>query len=138
MDLQNHLEEVELWNLEAGQLNRDVNIRRFRWHTEKEYRQLALDILVEEVEELKQAVKDIDDVELMDAAADIMFTLFGLVAKSGMSGALEQVFSEVVASNLSKFQGEREQLPNGKLGKGSEYQPPQIKKILEDKGLLRR
>lgn len=96
---------------------------KFRWG--------AIDLIREEVEELEAAVSVDDDVEILDAAADIMFTLYGLVAKAGLDSHLDEVFYEVIRSNWTKHVENPVYDENGKVGKPDTYEPPRIKEIIE-------
>lgn len=136
--LQYYLSEVHHWNLEAGHMEQapdNLNI----WEDDEDHRQLALALIEEEVEELAAAVSVNDKVETADAIADILFTLFGLAAKSGQIAVVEECLGEVIESNWTKLGGERVVLPSGKIGKPEGYKPPKIAPIVaraEDRGFL--
>lgn len=98
---------------------------------ESKFRWGAIDLIREEVEELEAAVSVDDDVEILDAAADIMFTLYGLVAKAGLDSHIDEVFYEVVRSNWTKHVENPVYDENGKVGKPDTYEPPRIKEIIE-------
>lgn len=98
---------------------------------EANFRWGAIDLIREEVEELEAAVSVDDDVEILDAAADIMFTLYGLVAKAGLDSHLDEVFYEVIRSNWTKYVENPVYDENGKVGKPDTYEPPRIKEIIE-------
>lgn len=136
--LQTHLEQVRKWNLAAGHMepipsNLDV------WESDQNHRELAVALIQEEVDELSEAVMAGDKVETADAIADILFTLFGLAAKSGQIAVVEDCLSEVTRSNWTKIEGERVVLPSGKIGKPKGYKPPKIAPIVaraEARGFL--
>lgn len=98
---------------------------------ESKFRWGAIDLIREEVEELEAAVSVDDDVEILDAAADIMFTLYGLVAKAGLDAHIDEVFYEVVRSNWTKHVENPVYDENGKVDKPDTYEPPRIKEIIE-------
>ena len=98
---------------------------------EANFRWGAIDLIREEVEELEAAVSVDDDVEILDAAADIMFTLYGLVAKAGLDTHIDEFFYEVVRSNWTKHVENPVYDENGKVGKPDTYEPPRIKEIIE-------
>lgn len=113
---------VEKWNIEAGQL--DPN--NLKWDELPHCRQ-AVDFLREEVNEVELAAMDLEDdrVELLDGIADVLFTLFGLAAKAGLTDKVEPAFWEVVRSNQTKLI-DNKILPGGKVGKGPHYEPPNL------------
>lgn len=94
--------------------------------------------MVDATRELRKAVERDEmnpedpwvEVEIMDAAADIMFTLFGLLTKAGLADYLEPVFDEVCRSNETKLIDPVVK-PNGKIGKNPKYfEEPDILSIL--------
>lgn len=113
---------VEQWNIEAGQL--DPN--NLKWDELPHCRQ-AVDFLREEVNEVELAAMDLEDdrVALLDGIADVLFTLFGLAAKAGLTDKVEPAFWEVVRSNQTKLI-DNKILPGGKVGKGPHYEPPNL------------
>lgn len=64
--------------------------------------QLRVDLLQEELNELKQAINDKDIVEVADALADLQYVLNGAILEFGMKDAFEDLFDEVHNSNMSK------------------------------------
>lgn len=98
---------------------------------EAKFRWSAIDLIKEEVEELEVAVNADDEVEMLDAVADIMFTLYGLVAKAGLDELVDEAFYEVVRSNWTKYVENPVYDENGKVGKPDTYKPPRIKEIVE-------
>ena len=92
-----------------------------------------IEMLREEVDELEDAVADIDIVEYADAIADIIYVALGAAVEAGID--IEPVIEEVIDSNNSKIDWERG-LPwarhdNGKIAKDHHYEPPRIAEILE-------
>lgn len=98
---------------------------------EATFRWSAMSLIREEVDELEEAVKTDDEVEMLDAVADIMFTLYGLVAKAGLDEFVDEAFYEVVRSNWTKHVENPVYDENGKVGKPDTYEPPRIKEIIE-------
>jgi len=64
--------------------------------------QLRVSLLKEEVQELADAIKDSDLVEIADALADIQYVLSGAVLEFGMGGIFKALFDDVQRSNMSK------------------------------------
>ena len=117
--------EVYEWNEKAGQLDELESL-----YYDTKDRDLAMTIIREEVDELEEALTDGDEIEVVDAVCDIIFTALGAAAKADVSQYIGACMVEVIKSNRSKLEGEREVKPNGKLGKGSEYRPPHIGDVM--------
>jgi predicted HAD superfamily Cof-like phosphohydrolase len=64
--------------------------------------QLRVDLLQEELDELSQALKDKDLVEVADALCDIQYVLSGAVLEFGLGDKFIDLFNEVQRSNMSK------------------------------------
>lgn len=63
---------------------------------------LRVDLLQEELNELSQAIKDNDLVEIADALCDIQYVLSGAVLEFGLGDKFVELFNEVQRSNMSK------------------------------------
>lgn len=63
---------------------------------------LRVDLLQEELNELSQAIKDNDIVEIADALADLQYVLSGAVLEFGLGEKFVDLFNEVQRSNMSK------------------------------------
>lgn len=64
--------------------------------------ELRVNLLQEELNELKDAIKDNDIVEIADALADIQYVLSGAVIEFGLAERFKELFDEVHRSNMSK------------------------------------
>jgi len=64
--------------------------------------ELRVSLLQEELNELSQAIKDNDIVEIADALADIQYVLSGAVLEFGLGEKFVDLFNEVQRSNMSK------------------------------------
>ena len=91
-----------------------------------------IEMLREEVDELEDAVADIDIVEYADAIADIIYVALGAAVEAGID--IEPVIEEVIDSNNSKIDWERGQPwarhGNGKIAKDEHYRAPDIRSII--------
>lgn len=125
------LQRVLDWNIKAGQTSKNQAERRERWEKDFPYRELACRIFLEEVQELLEAAAKNDTVEILDGAADVLFTLYGIVGKAGLDPYFEEVFREVCDSNDSKLTGSTVKREDGKQGKGSDYKAPNILGIID-------
>lgn len=64
--------------------------------------ELRVALLSEELDELKQAIKDNDIVEVADALCDLQYVLSGAILEFGLGEKFSDLFSEVHRSNMSK------------------------------------
>ena len=63
---------------------------------------LRVELISEELKELKEAIETNDIVEIADALCDIQYVLSGAVHEFGMSEKFVALFNEVQRSNMSK------------------------------------
>jgi len=64
--------------------------------------ELRINLLQEELNELKEAIADNDLVEVADALADIQYVLSGAIHEFGLGDRFKALFDEVQRSNMSK------------------------------------
>ena len=91
---------------------------------------LRLNLIEEELEELKQAIKNKDLVEVADALTDILYVTYGAGHAFGIN--LDKCFDEVQSSNMSKLDSNGKPIYNdfGKVMKGPNFFKPNLKKFL--------
>ena len=92
---------------------------------------LRVDLIEEELNELKEAIKNNDIVEVADALTDILYVTYGAGHSFGVN--LDKCFDEVQRSNMSKLGEDGNPIYNdsGKVMKGPNYSPPDLKKIIK-------
>ena len=92
--------------------------------------QLRLDLISEELEELKNAMASKDLLEVADALTDILYVTYGAGHAFGIN--LDKCFDEVQNSNMSKLGSEGKPIYNesGKVMKGPDYFKPDLSKFL--------
>jgi len=92
--------------------------------------QLRIDLIEEELNELKEAIKNKDIIEVADALTDILYVTYGAGHSFGVN--LDECFDEVQRSNMSKLGEDGKPIYNdsGKVMKGPNYFAPNLKKIL--------
>lgn len=119
---------VREWNESTGHMPSTPYEANAQWFFDEEYRDRAMDLLTEEVEEMKHAIDSMNQVEMLDAAADIIFVLAGIIEKAGLGEYMDEVMVEVLKSNSSKIppNGKIVRDENGKIGKPSTYRAPDI------------
>lgn len=64
--------------------------------------ELRVSLLQEELNELSQAIKDNNIVEIADALCDLQYVLSGAVLEFGLGDKFTDLFNEVQRSNMSK------------------------------------
>ena len=98
---------------------------------DKKIVQLRIDLIQEELNELKDAVSNNDIIEVADALTDILYVTYGAGHSFGIN--LDRCFEEVQDSNMSKLDEDKQPIYNdsGKVMKGPNYYPPNLKKIIE-------
>ncbi|CAN7219770.1 hypothetical protein LJR045_000788 [Microbacterium sp. LjRoot45] len=105
---------------------------RPRGHVDPVLAQLRVDLLVEEVEEFREATHEGNAVGIADALADIVYVAYGAALTYGID--LDAVIREVHRSNISKLgaDGRPVRRADGKILKPSTYRPPDIHAVLLD------
>jgi hypothetical protein len=140
MHMDEAVQSVYDWNLRFGHITGDPYNDSWEWKNVRAKRDLALDLIEEEVEELGEACLNNDKVEMLDAVCDILVTVFGLAAKAGINQYIPEAFREVMNSNWSKLDAEGNPVyyESGKIGKSDLYYPPSLADIIEgiDEGVL--
>jgi len=98
--------------------------------SDKKTNQLRLDLISEELEELKNAMASNDLLEVADALTDILYVTYGAGHAFGIN--LDKCFDEVQNSNMSKLGSDGKPIYNesGKVMKGPDYFKPDLSKFL--------
>ena len=93
--------------------------------------QLRLDLIMEEFEELKNAMESKDLLEVADALTDILYVTYGAGHAFGIN--LDKCFDEVQNSNMSKLGEDGKPIYNeaGKVMKGPNYFKPDLSKFVK-------
>ena len=92
---------------------------------------LRINLINEELEEFKQAVKNNDLKEVIDALTDILYVTYGAGHAFGVN--LDECFDEVQKSNMSKLGKNGKPIYNadGKVMKGPNYFKPDLLKFIK-------
>ena len=92
---------------------------------------LRLNLIEEELKELKVAMESNDLLEVADALTDILYVTYGAGHAFGID--LDKCFNEVQNSNMSKLGDDGKPIYNehGKVMKGPKYFKPDLKKIIK-------
>ena len=91
---------------------------------------LRIDLIKEELEELQEAIKNNDLLEVADALTDILYVTYGAGHAFGID--LDKCFDEVQNSNMSKLGENGQPIYNesGKVMKGPNYFKPDLSKFV--------
>ncbi|MFL2901995.1 MAG: phosphoribosyl-ATP diphosphatase [Candidatus Pelagibacter sp.] len=91
---------------------------------------LRIDLIKEELNELQDAMKNNDLLEVADALTDILYVTYGAGHAFGID--LDKCFNEVQNSNMSKLDENGKPIYNdaGKVMKGPNYFKPDLSKFI--------
>lgn len=99
-------------------------------------KQLRINLLQEELDELKEALANNDAQETLDALIDLQYVLDGAFLSFGMQAMKELAFDEVHRSNMSKLGEDGKPIRregDGKVMKGPNYFAPDLGKFINKK-----
>jgi predicted HAD superfamily Cof-like phosphohydrolase len=103
---------------------------------------LRFELMKEENEEYLEACQNNDIVEIADALGDQLYILCGTILSHGMQYKIEEIFSEIQRSNMSKLDDDGNPIINGQNGvfdesramgkilKSSNFSEPNLKQFL--------
>ncbi len=97
---------------------------------------LRINLIAEELEELKEALENNDMVEVLDALTDLQYVLDGAYLSFGLHGVKQAAFDEVHSSNMSKLGEDGKPIrreEDGKILKGPNYFKPDIAQFVKGK-----
>jgi len=99
--------------------------------TQEQY-ELRHRLLDEENREYLEACDADDLVGIADALGDQLYIIYGTILKHGLQNRIEEVFTEIHRSNMSKLDENGKPIlrEDGKILKGKNYFKPDIKKVL--------
>ena len=121
-----NFEDVKTFMKTFGQM-----VRTKPQFPDEETMQLRYDLIKEELNELEQAMKTKDLKEVADALTDILYVTYGAGYAYGID--LDRCFKEVQRANMSKLGKDGKPIYNdrGKVMKGPNYLPPNLKQFVE-------
>ena len=92
---------------------------------------LRISLIKEVLEELQQAVRENNILEVADALTDILYVTYGAGHAFGIN--LDKCFNEVQESNMSKLGENGKPIYNehGKVMKGPKYFKPELSKFIK-------
>ena len=120
-----NFEKVKLFMLTFGQ-----EVKTKASFSDEKTNQLRLDLIAEELDELKNAMESKDLLEVADALTDILYVTYGAGHAFGID--LDKCFEEVQSSNMSNLGENGKPIYNesGKVMKGPDYFKPDLSKFL--------
>ena len=120
-----NFEKVKLFMLTFGQ-----EVKTKASFSDEKTNQLRLDLIAEELDELKNAMESKDLLEVADALTDILYVTYGAGHAFGID--LDKCFEEVQSSNMSKLGENGKPIYNesGKVMKGPDYFKPDLSNFL--------
>lgn len=98
-----------------------------KWLSEKAKKR-RLNLIVEELDELVDALNWDNKIEAIDALCDLLYVIYGTAVEMGVD--LQPFFDEVHESNMTKIGGHKRE-SDGKWIKPDDYSPPDLKGIFE-------
>ena len=102
--------------------------------TDKKTNTLRINLLAEELDELKEALEQGDLVETLDALTDLQYVLDGSYLSFGLHGLKQAAFDEVHRSNMSKLGEDGKPIrreSDGKVLKGPNYFKPDLVQFIK-------
>ena len=97
---------------------------------------LRVNLLAEELEELKEALAAGDVVEVLDALTDLQYVLDGAYLSFGLHDVKDAAFAEVQRSNMSKLGEDGKPIrreSDGKILKGPNFFEPDLSQFIKGK-----
>lgn len=97
--------------------------------------ELRVSLIQEELNELKDAIKENNLTEVLDALVDLQYVLSGTIIEFGLQHIFEDAFREVHSSNMTKLDADGNPIfrEDGKVMKSELWRPPNLKKFLDNK-----
>ncbi len=98
-------------------------------------KQLRINLLQEELDELKEALSNDDMVKTLDALIDLQYVLDGAFLSFGLQEVKQEAFDEVHRSNMSKLGEDGNPIrreSDGKVMKGPNYFKPDLAQFIKN------
>ena len=104
--------------------------------TDAKTNDLRINLLAEELDELKEALAAGDIVEVLDALTDLQYVLDGAYLSFGLHDVKDAAFYEVQRSNMSKLGEDGKPIrreSDGKILKGPNFFEPDLSQFIKGK-----
>ena len=123
------LEQVQEFHETYGlPVEKDINLSC------EQTKELRINLLQEELDELKEALAENDPIETLDALIDLQYVLDGAFLSFGLQDVKTDAFNEVHRSNMSKLGEDGKPIRregDGKVMKGPNYFKPDMKQFIK-------
>ena len=102
-------------------------------NTEQNVFELRHRLMAEENDEYLEACKNNDLIGIADALGDQLYILCGTILKHGLQNKIEDVFTEIHESNMSKLDDNGKPIfrEDGKILKSKNYFKPDLSKFIK-------
>lgn len=102
-------------------------------NTEQNVFELRHRLMAEENDEYLEACKNNDLIGIADALGDQLYILCGTILKHGLQNKIEDVFTEIHESNMSKLDDNGKPIfrEDGKILKSNNYFKPDLSKFIK-------
>lgn len=87
---------------QVREFNRLAGVRLHGKPSPTEFK-LQMKLIKEELKELEEAFEGNNDVEVLDALADTLYTIYGMIVRFDADYVIKEAFDRVHESNMSKF-----------------------------------
>ena len=104
--------------------------------TDAKTNELRINLLAEELDELKESLAQNDIVETLDALIDLQYVLDGAFLSFGLHDVKDIAFAEVQRSNMSKLGPDGKPIrreSDGKVMKGPNFFEPDLSQFIKGK-----
>lgn len=104
--------------------------------TDEKTNALRINLLAEELDELKEALANSDPLETLDALIDLQYVLDGAFLSLGLHDVKDIAFNEVHRSNMSKLGEDGKPIrreSDGKVMKGPNYFKPDLAQFIKNR-----
>jgi predicted HAD superfamily Cof-like phosphohydrolase len=102
--------------------------------SDRQTNELRINLIAEELQELRDAIKANDPLETLDALIDLQYVLDGAFLSFGLHHVKETAFNEVHRSNMSKLGEDGKPIrreSDGKVMKGPHYFKPDLAQFIK-------
>ncbi|MEM6810987.1 MAG: nucleoside triphosphate pyrophosphohydrolase family protein [Pseudomonadota bacterium] len=114
----------------------DLPVENHQTCSDEKTKTLRINLLAEELDELKEALENDDMQETLDALIDLQYVLDGAFLSFGLQDVKNAAFEEVHRSNMSKLGEDGKPIrreSDGKVMKGPNYFKPDLAQFIADK-----
>ncbi len=125
--MKNLIQRIEEFHVKFG-----IPVGKVIGDTTRGQQDLHYTLMLEELNEYKEAVERGDIVGVADGLGDVLFVLVSSLVAHGLQGCFGDIINEICDSNMSKLgeDGKPIYRADGKIMKGKDYFAPRLKEII--------